>query len=256
MLANHLSELSLPIPVYFVVTLVLLSVHAFRHPEGKLARWRWLLVALTMWSWLLTTPALANLWLGALEHQYPRVTDGATGQKPLIVVLTSGYTIDADGHVEAKLDLGGWERVYAGIALWRRTGGKLLFVGGPSPGGAPSTSEVMAAVARDAGVPPEAIEAERKSATTAQNLRFSKQEIAARGDDVWLVTSAIHMPRAMGVARALDLHVRPYPCDFRSTELRHWYAWLPNAGGPALFADALHETLGIIWYRLRGYARY
>jgi uncharacterized SAM-binding protein YcdF (DUF218 family) len=78
--------------------------------------------------------------------------------------------------------------------------------------------------------------------------------LRAHKGTVWLVTSALHMPRSLAIARSLGIKVRAYPCDFRTLEHPTWRAWLPDHGGPLLWYDALHELVGLAWYRLRGWA--
>src|SRR5262249_37539358 len=104
------------------------------------------------------------------------------------------------------------------------------------------------------GVPASAVRVETKSRNTSENLAFSREIVTPFGDHVWLVTSALHMRRAMAVAHKLGIKARPYPCDYRGLPMLHWYAWLPNSGGAAMFADALHEWLGLAYYRTKGYA--
>ncbi len=251
MLVDNVCELFLPVSVYLVAVLTILCVRAFRHRRG----WsKWALLVLLGWSYLFSTPAIANAIIGRIEDQYPAVTQVSAEKDALIVVLSSGFVVKREGRVEPRLDTAGWERTYAGIRLWKQIGGRLLFVGGPTPDGRSSDASLMAELAIGAGVPASAVRVETKSRNTYQNLLFVHELAGGHGGNVWLVTSAIHMPRAMAVARKLDLGMRPYPCDYRSVSLEHWYAWLPNSGGPAMFADAMHELVGIVYYRLKGYA--
>jgi uncharacterized SAM-binding protein YcdF (DUF218 family) len=248
------SQLLLPVTPYLVLLLVVAAVWAFRHRATRLGRWRWGVVVLSLWSGCLSTPRLGNALIGKVEAPYPAVTAPAASDKPLVVVLTTGSIFkDGDG---ARVVLGdsGWERLHHGVELWRRIGGSLLFVGGPAADGNTSVAAYMGAVARSWGVPDGAIAVETKSRSTYENLQFTRDVIAAHQGDAWLVTSALHMRRAMGVAHKLSLRFRPYPCDHKWRQMRHWYSWLPNADGPALFAQALYEIVGASVYRLRGYA--
>ena len=45
-----------------------------------------------------------------------------------------------------------------------------------------------------------------------------------------------------------------YPCDFHAEERPGWRLWLPSNAGPAMLEEALHEWLGLLYYRLRGWA--
>ena len=62
------------------------------------------------------------------------------------------------------------------------------------------------------------------------------------------------MGLALAVCRSLGLSVTPYPVDFRQIRNPTWLAWLPSNDGPELFVLALHEVMGRLVYRLRGWA--
>lgn len=255
MLVSELFEFFLPIPVYLVAILAVLCVRAFRRPSSRLWRARWVLVGATLWCWIFSTPAIANAWLRDLEDRYPDANPQAQDPNALIFVLGSGSVNKRNGRWEIELDTPGWERTIAAIRLWRKTGGEILFAGGSTPDGSASGGQVMADVALAAGVPREAIRVETKSASTYENVLFSRDLLAQRGDEhVWLVTSAMHMPRAMAVAAKLGLHPHPAPCDRQGFDIQHWYAWLPHSTGPAMFGPVLHERIGLLVYRLRGRA--
>lgn len=255
MLAQDLSTYLLPIPAYLFIALAVFTVRAWRRRQQPLGKWRFgILCALLIWSYLFSTPGFGNVWIRHLEHQYPRVEEVERDPQALILVLSSGYQVKQDGRWDERLDGPGWERTWAGVELWRKLGGKLLFVGDPALDRVHSTAGKMAEVARALAVPESAIAVEGKSINTYQNFTFSQAALQAAAGHVWVVTSAIHMPRAMAIARRLGLAVRPYPCDFHSMEPQHWYVWLPNSGGPEMFADALHETIGRIWYIRKGWA--
>jgi uncharacterized SAM-binding protein YcdF (DUF218 family) len=255
MLVNDASELVLPTAIYLFAILAAVTIAAFRHRGGALWRWRWALAGSLVWCWIFSTPGFARIFAAALESRFAPTADPARGD-PLIVALSSGEIVPSDSGDgwKPQLDQSGWARTYAAVALWKRTGGMLRFVGEPTPDGKGSVAQAMAAVAMTSGVPEAAITVETRSRNTYENLAFSRDLIAARDGDVWLVTSALHMPRAMAVAKKLGLRVRPQPCDFRAVPLVHWFAWLPNSGGPSMFHAALHEWVGLAYYRLRGWA--
>jgi len=248
------SELMLPTTPYLCALLAIACVVAFRRRGTRLWRGRVVLVAAFAWSWIFSTPRIANFLATSLESRYPPVDNPTRGGDALIVVLSSGFIAGGGARAEPRLDEAGWARTFGAIRLWHAVGGRLLFVGEPTPDGTSSVARAMADAAIIAGVPASAIAVENNSRNTYQNLAFNRATIAAAGADAWLVTSALHMPRAMAVAHKLGLPLRPYPCDQRAVPLVHWYSWLPNAGGPQMFRPALHEWIGLAWYRLRGRA--
>ena len=112
------------------------------------------------------------------------------------------------------------------------------------------------------GVPADAIITEVRSGSTHEhgtNLRALLEERNFRR--VLLVTSAMHMPRAVGVFRkdCIGIEFIPAPTDFRITDPipAPWYqelkAVVPTPSNLLLFSEAMHEYVGIVFYKLRGW---
>jgi uncharacterized SAM-binding protein YcdF (DUF218 family) len=104
------------------------------------------------------------------------------------------------------------------------------------------------------GVPRDRIVVERKSANTAENATFAKQLVMPKAGEVWLlVTSAMHMPRAVGVFRKVGFDVDAYPVDYHTSSTRDLWT-LPSAlmGGIGLMDRAAHEWTGLLVYWLTG----
>jgi uncharacterized SAM-binding protein YcdF (DUF218 family) len=58
---------------------------------------------------------------------------------------------------------------------------------------------------------------EERSRNTVENAVFSKAIIKPKRGERWLlVTSAYHMPRAIGVFRKAGFPIEPYPADWRT----------------------------------------
>jgi uncharacterized SAM-binding protein YcdF (DUF218 family) len=95
---------------------------------------------------------------------------------------------------------------------------------------------------------------EDRSRTTAENATLTRDLVKPQPGERWLlVTSAVHMPRSIGVFRRAGFAVEAYPVDFRT---RGWIdAATPFASvsdGLARTDTAVHEWLGLIAYRLGG----
>ncbi|OFX03983.1 MAG: hypothetical protein A3D94_20915 [Alphaproteobacteria bacterium RIFCSPHIGHO2_12_FULL_66_14] len=62
---------------------------------------------------------------------------------------------------------------------------------------------------------------------------------------VALVTSAVHMPRALRLARIAGLDVAAFPTDWQPpSEVRaSWENWLPSLGALSVSSNALWEIL-------------
>ncbi|MEO2166576.1 MAG: YdcF family protein [bacterium] len=158
--------------------------------------------------------------------------------RPAIVVLSGG--IRSTGHLNAT-SIG---RVHYAAELYRANPEALFVVsGGPRRPGRPVSAPAMAALARTLGVPADAIREEPLSSRTAENAEEVAAMLGARGiRSATLVTSALHMRRAR--------------LCFESCDIAIGAASVPRIEGepPArasLFSQALHEFLGLIYYRVR-----
>ncbi len=95
---------------------------------------------------------------------------------------------------------------------------------------------------------------EDRSRTTSENLINSENILKPKPGETWLlVTSAWHMPRAMGVAQKLGWGLIPYPVDYRSPGryqlITQKFDVLENFYMGHL---ALREFIGILAYRISG----
>ena len=250
-------ELILPFPICLVLIVSLLAGYAWFSKDPLTLRpiRRWL-VAATVWCWVFATPGLANLGAAWLEGTPTRDTTSSwqRNEATLVVVLASGSLFSRNGLPYPRLDASGWERLRAGIALRQKLEGKLLFTGGPGNKPDESLAGIMRGVALEAGVPNEAILISANSKSTYEDLLLAEKQLATHKGEVWLVTSAIHMPRALGVAEKLGLSMRPFPCDYQQIVAPTWRAWLPDNHGPDLWYAVLHEFVGRQYYRLRGWS--
>jgi len=104
------------------------------------------------------------------------------------------------------------------------------------------------------GVPADAIRLETGSYDTHSNCTGSKPILDELGaSDVLLVTSAIHMRRALATCRTAGIRARPAATDFwidaRGT--RTGIDWAPTALGLHYTHAALRERFGYRIYRWR-----
>jgi len=94
---------------------------------------------------------------------------------------------------------------------------------------------------------------EDDSRNTYENAVFSRRLLRPRPGERWvLVTSAAHMPRAIGAFRKAGWDPLPYPVDYTTRGLGHIGLTFDLRDGLNNFADGLHEWLGLIAYRVLG----
>jgi uncharacterized SAM-binding protein YcdF (DUF218 family) len=93
---------------------------------------------------------------------------------------------------------------------------------------------------------------ENRSRDTYENATFSRQIEGVDATKRWLlITSARHMPRAMGVFRKAGWNVAPWPVDY-STGLSIDYFDFSVVRGAGRWETVLHELLGLALYRVTG----
>ena len=107
---------------------------------------------------------------------------------------------------------------------------------------------------RTLGVDSARLTLEDRSRNTEENAQFTRDLVHPAPGQVWLlVTSAFHMPRAIGLFRRAGFDVVADPVDYRSYGgLRDLRLRSDASRGLALFDLALHEWIGLLAYRLSG----
>jgi uncharacterized SAM-binding protein YcdF (DUF218 family) len=104
------------------------------------------------------------------------------------------------------------------------------------------------------GIPRSRVTLEERSRNTVENARFTKAQIEPKPGERWLlVTSALHMPRAIGTFRQAGFPIEAYPVDWRTSGWSDlWRSFWPVDGLNA--ADfAAKEWIGLLAYRFAGY---
>jgi len=93
---------------------------------------------------------------------------------------------------------------------------------------------------------------EDRSRNTWENAVNAKRVAAPQPGQVWLlVTSAFHMPRAVGCFRKVGFDVLPYPIDYHTGDTSGLIG-TSLAQGLETIDLSWHEWLGLAYYRLLG----
>ncbi len=239
------------------------------------ATWAWWLAALALlctigparrptWSRGLLVAATAlfvglailpvGYWLAeVLEQRFP-VPKLAGANIRHVVVLAGTERLPVSARTGRAEVSDAAERVIEGAALARSLpDASLWIVGGVTSRRSPlSDVDWTAALWRRLGVPAQHIHIVRGTFDTCENAAG----VAARRlqGELLLVTSAMHMPRAVACFRVHGLAPVPYPVDYRNAAIeRTGDLFQPDLlGNMERTGDALHEWLGLAIYRLQG----
>jgi uncharacterized SAM-binding protein YcdF (DUF218 family) len=173
-----------------------------------------------------------------------------------VVVLGGAIEPGLSADRQALSLNGNAERLVAFADLARRhPAAKLVFTGGSGSLMRPDLREGdwLAPFLDAAGIARGRVVIERDSRTTHDNARLTKAVVQPQPGQVWvLVTSARHMPRAVGVFRKEGWAVLPYPVDYLTTRAVGLRVGFNLGGGLAAVDAAAYEWLGLAYYRLGG----
>ncbi|WP_367273158.1 YdcF family protein [Acidithiobacillus sp.] len=218
-----------------------------------------LLLAACFGLYLSATGAGARWLVMPLENRYPPLPHLQPGVGA-IVVLGGGEVARPPGDGGDMANARTLMRLQAAAKLAKLSGLPIVPSGGAPRYGAPPEAATMARLLRQSFAVDNPIWIEGKSFNTAANAYDSKKLLAGHGiQRVYLVTSALHMPRAMAWFRRAGLDPIPVPCDYRlDRNLGSGYeSWLPRAIYLEASSEAIHEYLGLFWLHLqeRGWVR-
>ena len=199
-----------------------------------------------VWLWFWSMPATSNLLVSQIEEQFPQISIEEVPLAQGIVVL--GGTVLPPSGKSTEINLGRAGRVWYAARLFHAGKAPLVLLsGGGLEHQAFSEARAMAVLLQDLGVPKQAILLEERSQNTRQNAVFTASILEARGiGHVLLVTSALHMPRALPLFEAQGLTVIPSPTDYESggQPPHGMLAWVPDAGALNRSALAIKELVG------------
>jgi uncharacterized SAM-binding protein YcdF (DUF218 family) len=215
-------------------------------------RGRWLLWGALGLIAVCAIVPVGGLALARLEATFPPLGSPAS----LDGILVIGGALDAQSFDEwpGSGFTPAFGRLYEAARLAKAfPQARLLDIGGPTPDepGRRAEADEAAEVLEALGVPRARIEIERRSRNTYENAVNAAAIAHPKPGENWvLITSAFHMPRAMGCFRVAGFSPRADPVDYR---------WLGSvslgfnvAGGLDDLDLAVHEYFGLVSYRLLG----
>lgn len=220
MLRYFASILLNPVLVFWLLLAGAIFCHLFNQDRWfKAFAW-----ASIIWLALTSTPFLPQAFTSFLERQYPSFsaqTHSARLQQDSIhiMVLAAGYS--PDPHLNAavgQLAPTSLARLSEGIRIHRLfPHSQIVCSAGPARGDRQSQAAVTARAARELGVAPENLLLAPTPTNTREEAIAYRDLYGGKKRRLILVTSAIHMPRAMMHFRKAGLDPIPAPADFKIT---------------------------------------
>ncbi|MBD3243924.1 MAG: YdcF family protein [Chitinivibrionales bacterium] len=256
----HILSKLLPIPLYPVgmaiilgiATVVLTAMHRYRAALVTAS------VATTV-LFVFSLPATAYLLIRPLERRYP--PPGTHPRASAIVLLGGGGTAPSPPRRYPETSIFGDRLIHAARLYKQGHAPHVICTGGLFPllHDSPFTEAANNAhlLVNELGVDSGAIVLADQSRNTREDV-LGVVEALRRLDmpyKVILVTSAMHMERAMRLMEKQGIAAHPAPTDFHVDAVFQWklFDFLPRADALAESALALHEYYGLVAYRILGW---
>ena len=201
---------------------------------------------------------LGDVLIRPLEQRFPRVEVDPPGAPITGIIVLGGAE---DNHAMDTPQLAGLneaaERYTEAVILARHLpSASLVFSGGS---GAvltiePPEAETAGRLFEALGIAKDRITLETKSRDTCENALFSARLLDPRPEQRWLlVTSAWHMPRAMGCFRRARFTVEACPVDYRAPRRLSLTQWNRSISEGLRRVDIVaREYVGLAVYYLAG----
>lgn len=241
-------------PIVWVFALLLYSL--FTKVEGRAKKLR---ISGLVILYLFSNPFLIDECYRAWEPVTPDYDLMTTKYEGAIILGGIG---DIDLRL-GKINFGfGGDRLFQTLPLYHKGRVKrLIFTGGSGSIEFPEKREgiYVKKYLRSINIPDSALVIESTSKNTYENAVNTKKLLDSLGiaGNFLLVTSGYHMPRSMAVfEKAGFKNLTPYVTN-RSSGIRRYtfdHLFIPNPGAMHAMEYLLHEWLGYLVYKLKGYA--
>jgi uncharacterized SAM-binding protein YcdF (DUF218 family) len=199
---------------------------------------------------------IGNALIMPLEDRFPP-WDPARGAPDGIIVLGGAISPDVStARKDVALNESAERLTVAAELALRYPHARLVYSGGSGAlifrEGA--EAEFAARVFESFGIPRGRVLLEDRSRNTLENAILSKDLTRPQPGERWLlVTSAYHMPRAIGIFRKAGFDVEPYPVDWRTSGSGDALRPFPTVGDGLRRTDtAVREWVGLLVYWLMG----
>lgn len=222
---------------------------------------RSILATMSLLFALLTFVPLGTMATSVLENRYHSPSPMPEHVDGIIVLGGAVNLLVTKAHNRTAIGAGA-ERITAMISLAHRyPNARIVYTGGSGDAFDQNVSEapLVRSMLVDMGVDVSRILFEGQSRNTRENVLYSQILATPSPTETWvLVTSAAHMPRAMGAFEAEGWKTIPYPVDYRTsfkTDQKPFdvsFHWMQQI---SLLSYSLHEYSGLVYYRLRHWTR-
>lgn len=194
--------------------------------------------------------------IGKREQMFPALTEERLAvlqdrQIDYIVVLGSAHVSDSRLPVTGQIGGASLSRLAEGVRLLNFfSGAKLVISGGIAYDPVPN-ADLVKRVAESLGVRSERIITENRPRDTVQEAKYLAPLLG--GKTFILVTSALHMPRAIDIFRSSGMQPIAAPTDFiiKQHVIEPPEGNLPNIANFELSRRFIYEWIGTLWSKIK-----
>ena len=150
------------------------------------------------------------------------------------------------------------DRLWQTILLYKQGKIRRILISGGGAKSGKSEAETVYDALIAMGIPDSVLLAETKSRNTYENATFSAELIAENypdGATCVVITSALHVSRALGCFRKAGLNPCAFPAEHLARSNKtYWIEWLrPESSALQNWERLINEWVGIVMYRINGY---
>lgn len=241
------SHLLLALPMLFILTGLVIYLMLQKKTRVSLK----IIYALLFFSVVISTPFFPNLLVKSMENRYHIFSDEKLSYQSNsvhILVLGGGHTYDERLPSNIQLSDQAMVRLSEGIRIHRMLPGSKLVTSGYGLPGELTQAEIMRKTAILLGVDSMAVLMQKKPENTWMEATEYKR-LFSDTTQLIIVTSALHMPRAVYLFEKAGLNPAAAPTGFKikqNKKFNFWF-WIPSSGNIAKTEDLMHEIFGIVW---------
>ena len=199
--------------------------------------------------------AASSFFARPLEDRFPQPDLGVAPTGIIVLGGAMDEGVSRARNMPALNDAA--ERLTEPVALMRRFPNARLVFSGGSGRMTPdqwTEADVARMFWRGMGVPDDRMSFESRSRDTWENAVFTKELVQPKPGERWLlVTSAMHMPRSVGIFRKIGFDVIPYPVDYQTGGvIGDFLGFRKPMDATRMAQNATHEWIGLVSYYLTG----
>ena len=256
-LRNSIKALTSPLPIYFLLVALVFVLYTV----GLEAIAYWIFVFSFFYLVLISTPWVPEALLASLENQYQHILQPQqynnivkNGNEIHLHVLGAGDSNDSRLSYTSQLHVSSLYRITEAIRLHNAISGSKIVLTGNSGTGTIPQAEFYSHAAQELGIDKSNINIIAEGWNTHHEAVAYHKQFGTKHKH-FLITDAVHMPRAMMIFKSVGLSPIPAPTHYRLRQnnyKRQITDYFPSSHYITYSEIVLQAYLGVLWAKIRG----